>query len=216
MLGRPPAELRLVTLQLGAGCSAAAVAGGRSIDTTMGLTPLEGLVMATRSGDVDPSLATLLAEREGVSPAEAVPWLNERSGLLGLSGRSGDTRKLLAAEAAGDADAALALDLFCYRVRLALGAYLAALGGADAVVFGGGIGEHQPELRARICERLGPLGLTLDIERNAAAGGSIGTAGSPIAALVVPVDEERMLARDGAELLRGQGLPGEGGTQAGR
>src|SRR5207237_8171953 len=154
------------------GCSAAAIREGRSIDTSMGFTPLEGLVMGTRSGDLDPGLIGFLVERERVDVAEVERWLNERSGLLGLSGLSGDMRDLLAAEGK-DKRAALALDVFCYRARKYLGAYLAALEGADAVVFGGGIGEHAPAIRARICAGMEWAGLRLDSKRNEAlAAGS--------------------------------------------
>lgn len=196
--GTDPARLRVVTLQLGSGCSAAAVDGGRSIDTSMGLTPLEGLMMSTRSGDVDPALPGLLARREGVSVEQVEAWLNHESGLLGVSGRSADIRDLLDAEAGGDRRAALAIEMFCYRVGKQIGAYLAALGGADAVAFGGGIGEHQPELRRRIGEPLAWAGLHLDDARNREAEGTarITGDGAPLAAYVVRVDEQRAIARE--------------------
>jgi acetate kinase len=146
---------RLVTLQLGNGCSATAVAGGRSVDTSMGFTPLEGLMMGTRSGSVDPSLVGFLARREGVDASEVEGWLNRRSGLLGVSGTSRDVRELLGAEERGDGRAALALEMFCDRVRKYVGAYLAVLGGADAVIFGGGIGENAPRIRERVCAGMG-------------------------------------------------------------
>jgi acetate kinase len=195
---------RLITLQLGNGCSAAAIDRGRSIDTTMGLTPLEGLMMGTRSGDVDPGLPHFLAERAGVDTGVVLGWLNHESGLLGVSGRSADMRDLLDAEAAGDERAALAIDMFCYRVRKAIGAYDAALGGATAVVFGGGIGEHAPEIRRRICAGLEHRGLRLDPQRNEAAVGresTISADGSSIRVEVVPVDEATLLALDAARLL---------------
>lgn len=137
----PLEQTRLITLQLGNGCSAAAVSGGKCIDTSMGFTPLEGLVMGTRSGDVDPSLAGWIAKKEDVDVAQVDDWLNRRSGLLGVSGTSRDMRDLLQREP-GDPRAALAVRMFCYRVRKYIGAYLVVLGGADAVIFGGGIGEH--------------------------------------------------------------------------
>jgi len=202
--GRPLAATRLVTLQLGAGCSAAAIEGGRSIDTSMGLTPLEGLMMATRSGDLDPALVGFLARQERLSVEEVESLLNTRSGLLGVSGRMADMRELLAAEAAGNARAALAVDMFCYRARKYLGAYLAALGGADAVVFGGGIGENAPAIRERICAGLESLGLALDPVVNAATAGGegwISAAGSRIEACVVNVDEELEIARDAVDVL---------------
>jgi acetate kinase len=201
-------QVRLVTLQLGNGCSATAIEGGRSVDTSMGFTPLEGLMMGTRSGDVDPSLAGFLARREGVGIEEAEAWLNTRSGLLGVSGRSADMRELLEAEASGDARAALAVGMFCYRVRNYIGAYLAALGGADAVVFGGGIGENAPLVRARICAGMGWCGLTLDEARNARTVGSegrISTDDSKVHAYVIPVDEASIIARDTVCCLRGPG-----------
>ena len=151
----PVSRATFVALHLGNGCSAVAVRDGVSVDTSMGFTPLEGLVMGTRAGDVDPSVIGHLARAEGVAEAEVESWLNERSGLLGVSGRSGDMRDLLASEA-NDAHAALAVDLFCYRARKYVGAYLAALGGAQAVVFTGGIGEHNPQVRRRICEDMIP------------------------------------------------------------
>jgi acetate kinase len=206
-----PVELtKLITLQLGAGCSATAIDGGRPVDTSMGLTPLEGLVMATRSGDVDPSLVGYLARKEGVSVQEVEAWLNTRSGILGVSGRSADLRELLQAEEQGDARAGLAVEMFCYRVRKYIGAYMAALGGADAVLFGGGIGENAPTVRARICADMEWCGLTLDPDRNAAALGSearISADGSRIQAHVVPVDEAVMIARDTYHCLRGSRHP---------
>ncbi len=198
---------RLVTLQLGNGCSAAAIDQGRSIDTTMGLTPLEGLMMGTRSGDVDPGLVDFLAERERVAGNVVLGWLNHDSGLLGVSGRSADMRDLLDAEAAGDDRAGLAIDMFCYRVRKTIGAYDAALGGATAIVFGGGIGEHAPEVRQRICAGLEHRGVRLDLRRNEAAVGresTISADGSSIRVEVLPVDEATPLALDTARLLAGR------------
>ena len=201
----PLEQVKLVTLQLGNGCSATAVEGGRSVDTSMGFTPLEGLMMGTRSGDVDPSLAGYLARREGVDIDEAEAWLNTRSGLLGVSGTSGDMRELLEAEEGGDARAALAVGMFCYRVRKYVGAYLGALGGADALVFGGGIGENAPLVRARICAGMGWCGLTLDEDRNARTVGSEGPISSDdsrVRAYVIPVDEAAVIARDTVHCLR--------------
>jgi acetate kinase len=195
----PLEQVKLVTLQLGNGCSATAVEGGRSVDTSMGFTPLEGLMMGTRSGDVDPSLAGFLARREAADIAEVEGWLNTRSGLVGVSGRSADMRELLEAEARGDARAALAVAMFCYRVRKYVGAYLAALGGANAVVFGGGIGEHAPPVRARVCDGMSWCGLTLDPERNSGTVGSEGRISaddSTVHAYVIPVDEEGIIAHD--------------------
>jgi acetate kinase len=209
--GTPLEEVRLITLQLGNGCSVAAIAQGRSVETSMGFTPLEGLVMGTRSGDVDASIVSYLAEREKVEAAEVERWLNERSGLLGLSGRSNDMRELLRlAEQEQDKHAEFAIDLFCYRVRKYLGAYLAVLGGADAIVFGGGIGENAPEIRDRICQNMEWCGLRLDSDCNRATVGlapgraaKISVDGSRPAAYVVAADEETWIARETVRCVRG-------------
>jgi acetate kinase len=207
--GRRLEEVHVITLHLGNGCSAAAIRNGRCVDTSMGFTPLEGLVMGTRSGDLDPAVVNYLARREDVSAEQVERWLNERSGLLGLSGLSYDMRTLLkAAKERGDPLAAQAIEIFCYRVRKYLGAYLAVLGGAEAVLFGGGIGERAPEIRARICEGMNWCGLGLDPDRNAAAVGlepgkaaciSRGEAG--LAAYVVAADEETEIAREAVRCL---------------
>jgi acetate kinase len=199
---------KLITLQLGAGCSATAVEGGRSLDTSMGFTPLEGLVMGTRSGDVDPSLAGFLARKEGVPVEEAEGWLNTQSGLLGVSGRSPDMRELLEAETAGDARAGLAVEMFGYRVRKYIGAYLAVLGGADAIVFGGGIGENAPTVRARICAGMEWCGLALNRDLNTAAIGyeaRISSDDSTLHAYVIPVDEASLIGNDTLSCLRRHG-----------
>lgn len=204
LLGREAAGLRLVTLQLGGGCSAAAIENGRSMDTSMGLTPLEGLMMATRSGDLDPALPGVLARLAGLDVHEVERILTEESGLLGVSGRSPDMRDLVAAATEGDGRAALAVEMFCYRVRKQIGAYMAALGGCDALVFGGGIGEHQPEVRRRICQGLEWAGVHLDERANAAATAGdavIGAARGSVGVLVVHAEEELLMARDAALLL---------------
>ncbi len=203
LLGRAANDVRLVVLHLGNGASAAAIRDGVSVDTSMGLTPLEGLVMGTRSGDVDPALVGYLARVEGVDVAEVEAWLNERSGLAGVAGGSGDVRDLLARER-DDARARLALEVFCHRARKYLGAYLAVLEGADAVVFTGGIGTYQPEIRRRIAAGFAWCGLALDPERNAArlgGDGVISAEGSSIRALVVTADEERIIAHETAGCL---------------
>jgi acetate kinase len=207
-------QMRLITLQLGNGCSLAAIAQGRSVDTSMGFTPLEGLVMGTRSGDVDASIVSYLSEREKVEPAEVERWLNEQSGLLGLSGRSNDMRELLrVAEQEHDKRAMFAIDLFCYRVRKYLAAYLAVLGGADAVIFGGGIGEHAPEIRDRICQDMDWCGLKLNADRNRAAVGLAAGCAAKIsmdesrpAAYVVASDEETWIAKEAVRCMRTHGL----------
>jgi acetate kinase len=198
-------EGRLVTLQLGSGSSAAAIKDGRSLDTSMGFTPLEGLVMGTRSGDLDPAVVSFLVQREGASAAEVEQWLNQRSGLLGVSGLSADVRDLLGAERRGDARAALAIEMFCYRIRKQIGAYMSVLEGLDALVFGGGIGENSPEIRARVCDGMTWAGIELDPKRNAApyaAPGRISADGSAVEVLVVKVDEELLIARDTCALIR--------------
>jgi acetate kinase len=201
-------ETRLVTLQLGNGCSATAVSGGHSVDTSMGFTPLEGLMMGTRSGSVDPALVGFLARREGVDVSEVEGWLNWRSGLLGVSGTSRDVRELLEAEERGDERAALALEMFCDRVRKHVGAYLAVLGGADAIIFGGGIGENAPRIRERVCAGMEWCGLVLDPERNESVVGleaRISAQGSKVHAYVIPVDEETRIAEDTARCLHVRG-----------
>ncbi len=206
LTGRAAGDVDLVALHLGSGCSAAAIAGGRPVDTSMGFTPLEGLVMATRAGDLDPAVVGHLARKEGAGVEQVERWLNERSGLLGLSGRSADMRELLAREDA-DPRARLAVEVFCYRARKYVGAYPAALGGAEALVFTGGIGERAPEIRRRICRGLEWCGLALDPVRNAAAVGRevrVSADGSRIAVRVIPTDEELVIARDTVAALSGE------------
>lgn len=205
LIGRPLDSLRLITLQLGNGCSAAAVEGGHSVDTSMGFTPLEGLMMGTRCGDVDPGLVVHLL-RTGTGDVDRVErMLNQECGLLGISGRSRDMRELLQAEAMGDGRAALAIEMFCYRVRKYVGAYLAVLGGADAVVFGGGIGENATEVRRRVCAGMEWAGLSLNAARNGAAVGvdaRISADGSAVGAYTVAVREELLIARETAACVR--------------
>ena len=185
---------RLVTLQLGAGCSACAIERGRSVDTSMGYSPLEGLMMATRCGDVDPALPIALTREAGLAPAELEHLLGTASGLLGVSGLSADMRVLLASD---DARARLAVDMFCHRARKYLGGYLAVLHGADGIVFGGGIGENAPAVRERILDGFEWAGLALDAAANSACvsrEARISRADSRIQAWVVPVDEANELA----------------------
>ncbi|MEW6282553.1 MAG: acetate kinase [Candidatus Eremiobacterota bacterium] len=194
-------QVRIISLHLGNGCSACAIAGGASVDTSMGFTPVEGLVMGTRSGDLDPAILPYLAETEGMSLNEIETMLNKRSGLLGISGLTGDMRDLLAEETENqDRRVHLAIEMFSLRVKKYIGAYLAVLGGADAVVFTGGIGENAPLVRERVCRGMEWAGLKLDPDRNAAhAGGSAGlisTDDSRLRALVIPTDEELLIARD--------------------
>jgi acetate kinase len=199
-------SLRMVTLHLGNGCSGAAVRDGVSVDTTMGLTPLEGLVMGTRSGDVDPGLLGYVAQRLDLDLDGVLDALNTRSGLLGLSGKSNDMRTLWDAAEQGSAPAALAIEVFCYRVAKAVGALTVALGRLDALVFTGGIGENDHRVRSAVLDRLGVLGLHEDPAANRDHGsrtqGRISTADGPVRALVVPTDEELVIARDTSRLAR--------------
>jgi len=191
----------IITFHLGNGCSATAISAGNSIDTSMGLTPLEGLVMGTRSGDLDPAIIEFIAAKEGLSTREIETLMNKHSGLLGISGLTSDMRELLAEESEeNDRRAKLAIDIFCYRARKYIGAYLAAMNGADAIVFTGGIGENSPEVRARICEGLSWIGIELheELNRSRTDGreGLISKEGSRPAVYVIPTDEELLIARD--------------------
>jgi acetate kinase len=205
MLGRPAAALRIVSCHLGAGASLCAIEGGRSIDTTMGFTPLEGLVMATRSGSVDPGLLLWLVDHERLTPAAVAHALEHESGLQGLAGTP-DMREVIAraATADADADAVLALDVYAHRLRAGIGSMAVALTGLDAVVFTGGVGEHAAELRARVAGGLDLLGVRLDAARNAAAAGDADV-GAPVArvhTLVVTAREDLEIARQVRGLLR--------------
>ena len=203
LTGIPGQQTNIVTLHLGNGCSACAIRAGQSVDTSMGFTPLEGLVMGTRSGDLDPALVSYLAERESVSISEIESWLNKRSGLLGLSGLSNDMRELISAYETNPR-ARFAVAVFCYRARKYLGAYLAALNGADAVIFSGGIGENVPFVREQICAGMEWCGLLLDKDKNfstTGVEGRISTLKSRIQAYVIPSDEEALIARETARLL---------------
>jgi acetate kinase len=208
MLGRQPRELRLVTAHLGNGCSATAVRDGVSVDTTMGLTPLDGLVMGTRSGDVDPGLIGYLAGRTGMNIDEITQALNADSGLQGLSGVGNDMRTVADAAADGNERAQLALDVFVHRLSKAIAALVVGLQRLDALVFTGGIGENSAVVRSLVLSRLGFLGLAEDAEANADhgrhTGGRISLAG-PVLALVVPTDEELLIARDTARVIAGGG-----------
>jgi acetate kinase len=202
----PRGEVNIITLHLGNGCSIAAIKGGNSFDTSMGMTPLEGLVMGTRSGDLDPAIFEFIGEKEGLSPHEVETLLNKQSGLLGISGLTNDMRELLAEiEESGDRRARLAVEIFCYRARKYIGSYLAAMNGADAILFTGGIGENSAKIRSRICDELKWLGVELDPELNEAhtdgLEGVISGAGSRIKVCVVPTNEELLIARDTVRLI---------------
>lgn len=201
-------QTNIITLHLGNGCSAAAIRAGNSMDTSMGMTPLEGLVMGTRSGDIDPAIVDYLAVKEGLTIHQIESLLNKQSGLIGLSGLTNDMRELMEeARENNDRRARLAIEIFCYRARKYVGAYLAAMGGADAIVFTGGIGENSPEVRSSICEGLQWMGLELDFERNAkctnGCEGLISTESSRLAAYTIPTDEELLIARDTVRSVQG-------------
>ena len=198
--GEQEARRRVVLAHLGNGASLAAVHGGRSIDTSMGFTPTAGLPMGTRSGDLDPGLAAYLERSEQLSAGDFFAMANHQSGLLGISETSSDMRDLLEREAA-DVRAAEAVALFCYQAKKCVGAYAAALGGIDTLVFSGGIGENAAVVRARICEGLGFLGIELDASRNAAHGAIISTDASGATVRVIRTDEELMIARSVARVL---------------
>jgi len=201
-LKRRPNELRLVSCHLGNGSSLCAVDHGRSMDTTMGFTPAEGLIMGTRCGDVDAGIVTFLERTDGLTAGQADDLLNKQSGLLGLSGISSDMREVQKAAGEGQNRALLALKTYCYRVRKYLGAYVAAMGGLDAVVFTGGIGQGSAEVRALALQGLDCMGIVLDEPRNSESNRSFGevfritTDDSRVTVLVVPTDEERMMARE--------------------
>jgi len=206
--GMSKEQTNVITMHLGNGCSAAAVRGGRSVDTSMGMTPLEGLVMGTRSGDIDPAIVSLIATKEGLSASETEALLNTQSGLLGISGLTNDMR-VLQEELKGHDDrrVRLAIEVFCYRARKYIGAFLAAMGGSDAIVFTGGIGENSADVRARICAGLEWAGLKLDESRNQQTVGSegqISTDDSRLHAFVIPTDEELLIARDTVRCILGE------------
>jgi acetate kinase len=212
----PGRRRRLVTLQLGNGCSAAAVLDGRPIDTSMGFSPLEGLIMATRPGDLDPGVLLELARR-GESWATISHGLNREAGLQGLSGASGDVRELLELEAHGHAGATLAMAAFHHRITKYIGAYAAVLGGLDAIAIGGGIGENAPAVRARICNDLEWLGVRLDTAANDDAVGAasrISQAASTATVDVIPVDEEILIAEQVLDALPVAGQAHEGGARS--
>jgi acetate kinase len=203
LLGRPLEDLRKVILHLGNGCSASAVRGGRAIETSMGLTPLQGLVMGTRSGDVDPGLHAYLAREAGLSLDEIDTLLNKKSGVLGLSGVN-DFRELVERVEAGDGDAQLAFDVFVHRLKHYVGAYLAILGGADVLVFTAGIGQHSAPVRAAVADGLGELGIAVDASRNdddSSGARVISPDGSRVVVAVVPTNEELAIARQTADLV---------------
>lgn len=206
LLKIPRDQVNVIALHLGNGCSATAIKGGNSIDTSMGMTPLEGLVMGTRAGDFDPAIIDFIAAKEGLSPLEIESLVNKQSGLLGISGLTNDMRELLAeAKENGDRRAHLAIEIFCYRAMKYIGSYLAAMSGTDAIIFTGGIGENSPEVRQLICENLAWFGIELDPESNESMKdgleGIISTDGSRLQVFVIPTNEELLIARDTARLI---------------
>jgi acetate kinase len=210
LTGRTRDKTRIITLHLGNGASACAIVDGASTDTSMGFTPLEGLVMGTRSGDLDPAVLDFVATKEGYDLREMDLLLNKQSGLLGISGLTSDMRELLAEESEnGDRRASLAIEIFCYRIKKYLGAYLAAMNGADAIVFAGGIGEHSPAVRARICADLDWLGIRADEAANSKLDGAEGrfdAHGSRLELWVIPTDEELLIGRDTWRVVTGASL----------
>lgn len=200
-------QTHVITLHLGNGCSAAAIRAGCSVDTSMGMTPLEGLVMGTRSGDIDPAIVNFIAVKEGLSAYQVDALLNTQSGLQGISGLTNDMRVLQEElKTRDDPRVRLAIEVFCYRARKYVGAFLAGMGGADAIVFTGGIGENAPDIRARICAGLEWAGLRLDERSNnqmVGVKGQISTADSKLGAFVIPTDEELLIARDTVRCILG-------------
>lgn len=202
----PRSEVNVITLHLGNGSSIAAIRGGHSIDTSMGLTPLEGLVMGTRSGDIDAAVLEFISSKEGLSIHEVEMMLNKQSGLLGISGLTNDMRELIAeSEESGDRRARLAIEIFCYRIRKYIGAYLAAMNGADAIIFSGGIGENSAKIRSMICEGMNWCGINLDEERNNSmirgAEGIISDDSSKLKVWTIPTNEELLIVRDTVRLI---------------
>jgi len=204
--GLDPAATKIITCHLGNGCSMAAVKGGKVVDTSMGMTPAEGLVMGTRSGDLDPAILLHMARVEKLSPDDVDNIINKKSGLLGVSGVTSDMRDVEAGAARGDARAALALAIFCYRIKKYIGSYAAAMGGLDAVVFTGGIGENSNHVRALTCQGLEFLGLELDAEKNASARSKmdLSVENARVRALLIPTNEELMIARETVDVLQAQ------------
>ncbi|MCD6417932.1 acetate kinase [bacterium] len=199
MLGQPIEKLKIITAHLGNGASIAAVDGGKSVDTSMGFTPLEGLVMGTRCGDIDPAVVLFIIKQTELSPQETDNLLNKKSGLRGISGVSSDFRDILEAAASGNERAKLARDVYVYRIGKYIGAYIAAMGGADAVVFTAGAGENSPILRKMVLEKLNFFGLEIDDEKNEAAVGveaDISSESAKIKTLVIPTNEELVIAQE--------------------
>lgn len=210
LLGRNLNSLKLVTCHLGNGCSLAAIREGRSVDTTMGFTPLEGLMMGTRSGSVDPGILTYLMRRRHFVDEQLDDVLNKKSGLLGISGISSDMREILDASKKGHERAQLALDIYVHRLRSGIGAMIAVLGGVDAVVFTAGVGENSPEIRAAVCDNFAFLGMKLDSEKNTQTplhnDQDISAMDTAMRVLVIHAQEDWMIARECWNLVRRQSI----------
>ena len=206
ILGKPLESLRVITCHLGNGCSMAAVKNGQSVDTSMGFTPLEGLLMGTRSGDLDPQLILYIMGKEGLTLSEATTLLNKHSGLMGVSGESSDMREVETSMAKGNVKSKLAFDLFCYRIKKYIGAYAAAMGGLDAIVFTGGIGENSVHVREYVCSGLEFIGLELDPEANADGPKEriITRTDSRVTVGVIPTNEELVIALDTYHIVKGE------------
>lgn len=204
ILGKKIEQLRIITCHLGNGSSITAVYKGKAIDTSMGFTPLEGLVMGTRCGDIDPAIVLFLISDVGLSIEEVNDLLNKKSGLLGISGISNDMREILKAKEHGNQKANLAIEIYCYRVKKYIGAYTAVMGGLDTLVFTAGIGENSPTIREKCCANLEFLGLEIDKEKNSSlrGEGEISTFGSKVKVLVIPTNEELLIALETAELIK--------------
>lgn len=201
MLGKPASELKIITAHLGNGCSMAAVKNGISVDTTMGFTPLEGLLMGTRSGDIDTSVILYIMGKEGLSLSEANTLLNKHSGLIGISGESSDMREIISSMKDGNKRAKIAFDIFCYRIKKYIGSYSAAMGGLDALVFTGGIGENSMEVREAVCSDMEFLGIKLNEEKNRNKENDISASDSPTKVFRIPTNEELVIALDTAEIV---------------
>lgn len=203
VLGKSYDNLKTIVCHLGNGASICAVLNGKSVDTSMGLTPLEGLVMGTRSGDIDPAILEFLAKKEGMDITALMNMLNKKSGVQGVSGLSSDFRDLAAGAAQGNKRAQIALDVFAYRVAKYVGSYVAAMNGVDAITFTAGIGENDGGMRAKVCEYLGYLGIAIDAEANAKRGEEIviSTPDSKVKVLVIPTNEELAIARETVALV---------------
>ena len=207
LLGKAPEDLKIITCHLGNGSSIAAVDGGKSVDTTMGLTPLDGVIMGTRCGSIDPSVATFIAEKEGMTYAQLNDMMNKKSGVLGVSGVSSDNRDVSAAAEAGNERAKLALDIQVYEIKKYVGAFAAAMGGVDAVLFTGGIGENDKNVRLGVCSGMEYMGIKIDAELNDKFSGQeheISTADSKVKVWIVPTNEELMIARDTLAIVAGK------------